>query len=328
MRRKGKLMQKYFLYAGILLMLIFPGFTGYYSEASSDVRKSIPGTSSDHGSRFEIYVSRLMSIHENERDTAVRNFINSFPNTPVVENDSIVSLYWFGKSKQVLINGDLQLGWSRPDTMRNIPCGENAFFHITYKIPSDSRLDYQFIVDSTVTTDPRNPVITPSGYGPHSEIAMPRFKPDPVKQFIPDVPHGSIDRKFKTACEPQKLGITGISAGGHMALLMIFAHPDVFQCGAGQSPTINDQLYKSFHSFLRKGKNNPLVHIYFDVGRYDLPEGRVSNLTFLQANEDFHHELEQNGIKHLFQVVNDGHEWANWRERTDDILIYFFGLGQ
>jgi hypothetical protein len=43
--------------------------------------------------------------------------------------------------------------------------------------------------------------------------------------------------------------------------------------------------HKSFHSFLRQGKNNPLLHIYFDVGRFDLPAGTVNNLTYLQANE-------------------------------------------
>jgi enterochelin esterase-like enzyme len=66
------------------------------------------------------------------------------------------------------------------------------------------------------------------------------------------------------------------------------------------------------------------VRIYFDVGQFDLPGGAVNNLSFYQANEAFHLELEKAGIKHVFQVLNDGHEWANWRERTDDILPYFY----
>jgi hypothetical protein len=44
--------------------------------------------------------------------------MQDYPQTPVVEKDSIVILYWFGKAKQVLINGDLQPGWSVPDPER------------------------------------------------------------------------------------------------------------------------------------------------------------------------------------------------------------------
>jgi hypothetical protein len=27
----------------------------------------------------------------------------------------------------------------------------------------------------------------------------------------------------------------------------------------------------------------------------------------------------------LTPKVNDGHEWVSWRERTDEVLMYFFG---
>jgi enterochelin esterase-like enzyme len=290
------------------------------------------------------------------------------------------------------------------------------------RFPPDARLDYQFEVDKIVTVDPRNPAFTPSGYGPHSEIAMPGFRPDSARQFNPDIPHGTvgsiwftssdtsirprqvkiyvpagykdlsdlpvlfvldgfeaidymsyptvldnmiaskkiapvlvvfippadryseflgrlheafmnaicddlvpaIDRKFKTDRNPQKRGITGISAGGHLALLTVFSRPEIFQCAAGQSPTLSNQFYETFHSFLNKRKNRTSLRIYTDVGRFDLPGGTVKDLTFYQSNEAFHLELEKAGIKHVFQAVNDGHEWANWRERTDDILSYFY----
>jgi len=385
-------------------------------------QKPIPGKRKPINSSFGNFVSRLQSLPESERGAAVIQFIQDFPQTPVIEKDCIVSLYWFGKAKQVMITGDLQSGWSVPDTMENVPCGKDAFFHITYIVPPDARLDYQFAVDSTITIDLRNPAITPSGYGPHSEIAMPGFKSDSVTRYKSDIRHGTvgtiwftsrdtsirarqvkiyipagyqklsnlpvlfvldgfeaidymsyptvldnliasqeikpvlvvfippadryseflgplqdalmnaicdellpaIDRKFKTACDPRKRGITGISAGGHLALITVFSRPDKIQCGAGQSATLSKEFYEAFHSFLNRDKNQPTLSIYFDVGRYDLPGGTVKNLTFYQANEDFHLELEKAGIKHLFQVVNDGHEWASWRERTDDILCCFF----
>jgi enterochelin esterase family protein len=93
-----------------------------------------------------------------------------------------------------------------------------------------------------------------------------------------------IDREYKTACDPKNRGIAGISAGAYLALLTVLSRPDVFQCGAGQSTTLSDEFYHTFHSFTGKGKNRPGVHIYFDVGRFDLTSGTVNNLTFLQAN--------------------------------------------
>jgi enterochelin esterase-like enzyme len=414
------------LHSGILLILLIFGITACKRPPQPVARKVIPGSRAQHGSRFEVFVSRLKSLSESERDTAVRNFIKTQPKTPVYEKDSIVSLYWCGKAKHVSINGDLQFGWSVPDTMDAVPCGETTFFHRTYTLPFNTRLDYQLIIDSTANTDPRNPDITPSGFGPHSEIAMPGFYSDPVRQFRPDVPHGAIgslvfishdkaiksrqvriyipagysdlsqlsvlyvldgfeamdfmsypvvldnliadrkikpviavfippadrysefignnhkafmnaicnelvpviEREYKTAREPQSRAITGISAGAYFALLTVLSRPDVFQFGAGQSTTLSDEFYDTFHSFTEKGKNRPVIHLYFDVGRFDLTSGTVNNLTFLQANENLDNEMNQSGINHVFHVYNDGHSWANWRERTDDILIYFYGSDQ
>ena len=51
----------------------------------------------------------------------------------------------------------------------------------------------------------------------------------------------------------------------------------------------------------------------------------MDDKTFLAAIEDLHHDLEKRGITHLFNVYQDGHQWANWRERTDEVLVYLFG---
>ncbi|MCX6281240.1 MAG: alpha/beta hydrolase-fold protein [Bacteroidetes bacterium] len=413
----------YHLFSGILLLMLVFSITGCKNRTQTIACKTIPGTRAQHGSRFEAFVSRLKSLPESGRDTSVLNLIKTLPTTPVYEKDSIVSLYWYGKAKHVCINGDLQFGWSVPDTMDAVPCGETTFFHRTYTLPFNTRLDYQLIIDTTATTDPRNLHITPSGFGPHSEIAMPGFYPDPFRQFRPDIHHGTIgsllftshdtaiksrqvkiyipagysdlshlpvlyvldgieamdfmsypvvldnliadrkikpviavfippadrysefmgndhkafmnaicnelvpviEREYKTAREPKNRAITGISAGAYFALLTVFSRPDVFQCGACQSTTLTDEFYDVFHSYSGKGKNRPLLHIYLDVGRFDLTSGTVNNLTFLQANENLDRDMNQSEINHAFHVFNDGHSWANWRERTDDILVYLFG---
>jgi len=409
------------LHTCLINLLIILGMSGCSSRPEPQKTKN--NAAVFHGSRFEAFTLKLKALPENEHDPAVKLYLSEFPKTPVYEADSIFSLYWFGKAKQILLYGDLQAGWSVPDTLIPIPCGESAFFHATYVVPPDARLDYQFEIDSVFMTDERNPVITPSGYGLHSQIAMPGFKPKPVRQYRKDIPHGTIDslmlisqdpgirarqakvylpaaynklsqlpvlyvldgleameymsypsvldnliadgkiepamavfippaerdnefmgdqhqafmaalcdewvpiidNTYKTANLPGKRGVTGISSGGHLALLTVLSRPDIFLCGAGQSPTLSDEIYDALHVLQKEVKTNPALHIYFDIGRFDLVDGTIDDETFLKANEDLHQVMEREGIPHVFHVFNDGHEWANWRERTDEILNCFFG---
>jgi enterochelin esterase-like enzyme len=407
------------------------------------------------------FADSLAALPAEERVAAASQFISRHPVTPVIESDSIFSLYWFGNAARVLVSGDLQSGWSVPDTMAETDCGENRFFHISYKVPPDARLDYRLRVDSTEMTDPRNPVVTPSGYGPHSQVAMPGFTPNPIRMdrrktakgsfhwipfissnqkvasrnlkvylpagyenltrlpviFILDglealdymnyntvldnlvadgrivpviavfIPPGNrmtenlgeesvhfvhvicdelvpvIDRAFKTDPQPASRAISGISSGGHLALLTVLTRPDVFLNGAGQSPTLSETLFEALGEFPGKfesilqpenrktaggadpgqntghrerapgsmtaGKETAEIpkfttRIYFDVGRFDLPQGTAGDQSFLEAATLLHQELDQKGIGHLFRIVNDGHEWASWRERTDQVLVCFF----
>jgi enterochelin esterase-like enzyme len=376
----------------------------------------------DPGTGLELFVRSLQSMPMADRDTAVQQFIKQHPNTPVIESDSTAGIYYYGPAQQVFINGDLHHGWSLPDTLDAVRCGENTFFHIRFLLPSDARVDYQLIIDSVYSTDPRNPVITPSGFGPHSQLAMPGFVPDPARAHYPDVPRGQVDSLFfeshnqvimsrlikiylpagydtlsslpalyvmdglealewmdyanvldnliasqrikpvivvfippgargaefmgkdynlfmetlcdeivpridstyRTARHPSSRGITGISAGGYFALMTVMSRFDVFGCGAGQSSSITVETYQVLHDLVKNGNSNQELKIYFDVGRYDLPKGVVGDQTFLEFTEEFHQEMLRQGVPHKYQVLNDGHEWANWRERTDDILGYFF----
>ncbi|MCB9013458.1 MAG: esterase family protein [Bacteroidales bacterium] len=360
---------------------------------------------------------------EDKRDSMVTVFIAANPQTPLIENDTVFSLYWYGTASTVLVNGDLQGAWAAPDTMLSVFCGGKTFFYKTFTAPSEARLDYQLIVDSDYRTDPRNPFITPSGYGPHSAVNMPGFVPNPFRQYRSEVPHGSIDslvfssrdpdveaRKVKiylppsysvekdlpvlyvldgfeamdymswpvvldnmiadekipplvavflppkqrsfeympgkkhaflnalcdelvplidqnyhTSALPEKRGIAGISAGGHMALMTVLSRPDVFLCGAGQSASISMQLYEKLKKLPPSVKRNPALRIYIDVGRFDLPSGAYGKDSFMQAGQKFDQKLKESEIPAMFQIVNDGHEWASWRERTSDILLYLYG---
>jgi enterochelin esterase-like enzyme len=382
-----------------------------------------PGAADYRTSALGNFTALLKTLPVAERALAVERFLHEHPIWPLIENDTLASFVWFGKAKVVAINGDLQYGWSRPDTIESIPCGNDTLFARVYTLPPDARLDYLLLVDGRETTDPRNPRITPSGFGPHSEVAMPKFVSNPVRQPRQNVPHGTldslaftssidsllsrpllvykpagyehlsalpslyvyegfealenmayptvldnliydrkiepvlvvfvpsigadapflferhqefsnvicgelvrlIDQKYKTAATPERRAMAAISAGGQFALLNVFNRPDMFLCVAAQSPTIKEEHFRVFHEAWVDSNVRPAFRIYFDVGRYDLIGGGMEGLTFLQANRKFHEELEKYGLVHVYHEVNGGHQWADWRERTEEILVYFFG---
>lgn len=316
------------------------------------------------------------------------------------------------------------MGWTVPDTMSKVSCGYDNFFYKVYFLPADARIDYQLIVDDSAITDPRNPNVTPSGFGLHSQCAMPLFKSKPVREYRLNVQHGTIDTlyfkssktsmvlrmlkifkpanydslyslptlyvndgfkaieynsyinvldnliadkkikpvlvvfinfaegdqnlflnkttdyfisvcdelvplidaNYKTSKQAKDRALTGISAGGHISLLTIIKRPDVFLSAAGQSSTITEELLESIKNISKSNQNTKGLKLYFDVGRYDLVQGGINNLPFLYSNQLINKEMKKTGVGHLFKVFNDGHQWANWRERVDDILIYFFGI--
>jgi enterochelin esterase family protein len=132
-----------------------------------------------------------------------------------------------------------------------------------------------------------------------------------------------IDANYKTSKQAKDRLLTGISACAHISLLTALIKSDVFLNAAGQSPTTTELLFDAVNSVHTQTKKE--LKLYFDVGRFDLRQGGINNHSFLYSNQLLSKEMKSAGINHHFKVFNDGHEWANWRERVDEILIYFFG---
>ena len=377
-------------------------------------------------SRFWRFTVELAASNIDMRKELFRQFLSEHPIAPIVEGDSLICFFWFGKSSTVLINSDLHAGWTNPDTMNVISCGDESFFFKIFSVPPDARFDYLFIIDNKETTDPLNKRTAPSGYGLHSEAMMPCFKPDTVRAFRTDVPQGSIDsilfessdkeiiphpfkvykpagydtlsslpslyvtdgfkalefmsfssvlnnliadkiiepvivvflsyenndggffleknaqltkaicnelvpqidKTYRTNANPHYRAISGISAGGHFSLISAFNRPDVFLNAAGQSSTLTEKLFDEIRNASKNKKSFDEYRIYFDVGVFDLTNGTIDNHTFLTANRKLNSEVKKLGFNFRYSELNDGHQWANWRERIDDILIYFFGAKQ
>jgi enterochelin esterase family protein len=134
-----------------------------------------------------------------------------------------------------------------------------------------------------------------------------------------------IDRLYRTAKDPKKRGMMGISNGGHISLVTVMRRTDLFLNVAGQSSTITLQLLEATDAVLGKGIPKGL-RVYADVGIYDLAGQGDPRYSFLNANRSYRDELQTRGVQLRYQEFNDGHAWANWRERTAEILMYWWGL--
>jgi enterochelin esterase family protein len=391
------------------------------SSSPSFISSSTPTNEQIKNNSFVKFVNELKNLPVEKRLTELQHFINDNPNSPIIEDHGLACFYWYGKANYVLINGDVQYGWAIPDTMNFVSCGDSNLFYKIYSLPADARIDYQLIVDDSIITDPRNPIITPSGFGEHSQCAMPMFKSKTVLQYRTNINYGTvdsllfqsgktsmlprmlkiykpagydslaelpaifindgfkaidycfyihvvdnliadkkikpvivvfinfvegdqdyflnqtdeyftaicnelvplIDSNYKTSKQAKDRLLTGISAGAHISLLTALKKFDVFLNAAGQSPTTTEELFDAVNSIDKQTKKE--LKLYFDVGRFDLRQGGINNHSFLYSNQLLSKEMKKAGINHHFKVFNDGHEWANWRESVDEILIYFWG---
>ncbi|MDP1676232.1 MAG: alpha/beta hydrolase-fold protein [Bacteroidota bacterium] len=374
---------------------------------------------------FTQFIQRLQKLSPAQRSGSVKKFFSVHHNTPIIEQDSLLHFVFYGKAGSVGVNGNLQ-HWNAPDELIKIECSDSAFYYRTFIAPSNARLDYQLVVDGKYQTDPRNPRITPSGFGPHSEVRMPKFVPSPylihrdsiphgtiinaglnnhilpplqkysiggrnikiylppgyeslsrlpavyvhdgleaidfalmptiidnliaekrippvIAVFIPPVQRGdeymgihvdrfvklisdvlvpAIDKQYKTERSPLKRAMIGISAGGHISLYTVINRPDVFLNVGGQSSAITPQLRALTKQRADENTFSLSMKIYLDCGRYDINNGFGN---FLQMHRNYSDLLSSLRIPHYYREVNDGHEWANWREHIPEMLIYFFG---
>ncbi len=114
---------------------------------------------------------------------------------PLVKDDSVAFLYR-GDASSVRFSGDFN-GWEYDKTINNaakrIP--NSDIWILKARFPRDARIDYKLIVDNNWILDPENPHQQLSGVGggsPNSELRMPGWKPDPIRNPDPSLPKGSL----------------------------------------------------------------------------------------------------------------------------------------
>ncbi len=125
---------------------------------------------------------------------------------PFTHDTAAVFLYK-GKAESVSWNGDFN-GWSSntnyPNQGKNIT-GTDIWL-LKSNFPVNARLDYKITVDGNWILDPANPNTQWSGFGPNSELRMPKWKPEPLKIRDPKAKQGTLSNN-KIITSPE-LGYT------------------------------------------------------------------------------------------------------------------------
>ncbi len=103
---------------------------------------------------------------------------------PIFENDSTVVLLYQGNDQGIVLNGDMTC-WADFIAMENIPATDLYYKRLV--LEPDARLEYGISItkDGFPFPDPLNPYKVLNGFGPFSELAMPKYERHPLfKPFI------------------------------------------------------------------------------------------------------------------------------------------------
>jgi len=142
------------------------------------------------GQTFSLFVSRVYATPEQSRPALVDSFLKTVPSFPFIENDTTVHFLYRSGASAVSIAGDAN-GWSPTATpMQRLSTTDLWYRTATYE--SDARLDYKLVADGSWILDPRNPHTVSGGFGPNSELRMPRYAAAPEIVYDPGIPHGTL----------------------------------------------------------------------------------------------------------------------------------------
>ena len=122
------------------------------------------------------------------------------------------------------------------------------------------------------------------------------------------VPH--VESKLLTAAYPYSRAIMGNSAGGLFAAWLAFSRPELFPLAGIQSPSFTFQ--PKIYAFCETAVKQPFK-IFMTSGL--IHDGEETTRKMKEI-------LEKRSCIFEYREVNQGHSWGNWRDLSDDMLVY------
>ncbi|WP_445731329.1 alpha/beta hydrolase-fold protein [Mariniflexile sp.] len=152
---------------------------------------------------FNGFIQNVQNSPVGERNNLVQKYLSKINKTPIIEDDKTVHFIAYLKADSLFIRGDLQNGWATPHKMSVINCGELNLFYKTYEIPSNSQIEYQFVINGETVLDSLNRDIEVNfEFGDRNIFQMPKFVKSPYLDLRQEVKKGSIvSRVLKSKTE-------------------------------------------------------------------------------------------------------------------------------
>tara|TARA_R110002012_G_scaffold86322_2_gene214595 strand:- start:114008 stop:114763 length:756 start_codon:yes stop_codon:yes gene_type:complete len=156
------------------------------------------------------------------------------------------------------------------------------------------------------------------------------------------IPH--IDKSYKTLAKRESRAITGLSMGGHGAIMLSAKHPELFIAATSMSGVMNidTRLWKVPAEFskLRKGQQQEMLgkdlqydapfSTYTAVGLVD--KMKVNGIALLmdcgvddfllETNRQMHQLLLANGTPHDYTERPGAHTWEYWTQALPFHLLF------
>ncbi len=187
--------------------------------------------------------------------------------------------------------------------------------------------DFQAIpvtLDNLIADKKIQPVIAVFVEAPNSFAEYARNQKDQHAQMYAEELVAMIDKKYRTIATRESRAIMGGDEGGYAAYYAAFKYPQVFANAASQSGHLMPNAGGTELRELIASSDAKSMKLYQDWGVYDLNYN--ANLRWTDLNRDFNKFLKEKGYEVGGGELSQGFGWASWRNRTDQILMHFFGM--
>jgi S-formylglutathione hydrolase FrmB len=178
-------------------------------------------------------------------------------------------------------------------------------------------------------------IVSPDGGYSGWYVNSPIVANNQYETFISEELVNFMDQHFKTFPVPAKRGITGLSMGGHGALMLGITHPEIYGAAASMSGAVNlMSLANRYEIKAILGDTAQHLSTWKKYSVVDLADTLTNNKMsllvdcgikdiFINDNRLLHQILLKQNINHTYIEREGGHTWSYWTNALPDHLLFF-----
>ena len=170
-----------------------------------------------------------------------------------------------------------------------------------------------------------SPMVVVFIQAPNSGREYARVDKDKHAEMIKEELIPYIDSHFRTQANAAGRAYMGGDEGGYAAFYAALKYPGTFSKVAGQSTHLMPTAGGNELTDLVKNTPKSALEFYLEWGTYDY-RNEAGGFNWITYNQEFAKLLKEKGYSVHENSVNEGWGWANWRNRTDRILEFFFPI--